>query len=73
MAIIRVPQDQDTIQSGVNIANPGDIVLVDKGSYKESVAVSTNSIRIVARVKHGVILSPTTVPRTPSNLTTYTT
>ena len=56
MAIIRVPQDQDTIQSGVNIANPGDIVLVDKGSYKESVAVSTNSIRIVARVKHGVIL-----------------
>lgn len=56
MAIIRVPQDQDTIQSGVNIANLGDIVLVDKGSYKESVAVSTNSIRIVARVKHGVIL-----------------
>ncbi|NLO21260.1 MAG: hypothetical protein GX119_04585 [Syntrophomonadaceae bacterium] len=56
MAIIRVPQDQDTIQFGVNAANPGDIVLVDKGFYKESVIVSQNSIRIVAKVQHGVIL-----------------
>lgn len=56
MAIIRVPQDQDTIQLGVNAANTGDIVLVDKGIYRESVIVSQNSIRLVARVQHGVIL-----------------
>jgi len=56
MAIIRVPQDQGSIQAGVNAANPGDIILVDNGTYKESVIVSTNSIRIVAKVKHGVIL-----------------
>jgi parallel beta-helix repeat protein len=56
MAIIRVPQDRDTIQFGVDAANPGDIVLVDKGSYKESIIVNKNSIRIIAKKKHGVIL-----------------
>jgi parallel beta-helix repeat protein len=60
MAIVRVPQDRDTIQLGVDAANPGDIVLVDKGSYKESIIVSQNSIRIVAKVKHGVILESST-------------
>ncbi|MGI6677759.1 MAG: right-handed parallel beta-helix repeat-containing protein [Dehalobacterium sp.] len=56
MPIIRVPQDRNTIQLGVNAANPGDIVLVDKGRYKESVIVNRHSIRIIAKVKHGVIL-----------------
>jgi|GEM_PF-694566 len=56
MAIIRVPQDKNTIQLGVNAANPGDIVLVDKGSYKESIIVNKNSIRIIAKVQYGVIL-----------------
>lgn len=56
MAIIRVPQDQNTIQQGVNAANPGDIVLVDNGTYNESVIVSTSSISIVARERLGVIL-----------------
>lgn len=60
MAIIRVPQDRDTIQLGVDAANPGDIVLVDKGNYKESIIVNTNSIRIVAKEKHGVILESNT-------------
>lgn len=56
MGIVRVPQDQNTIQLGVDAANPGDIVLVDRGSYKESVIVRKNSIRIVAKVRYGVIL-----------------
>ncbi|KUG04221.1 cell surface protein [hydrocarbon metagenome] len=61
MAIIRVPQDRDTVQLGVDAANPGDIVLVDNGSYKESVIVSKNSIRIVAKEKYGVILESNAV------------
>ena len=60
MAIIRVPQDYNTIQLGVNAANPGDIVLVDKGNYKESVIVNQNSIRIIAKVQYGVILESDT-------------
>ncbi len=60
MAIVRVPQDRDTIQLGVDAANPGDMVLVDKGSYKESIIVSQNSIRIVAKAKYSVILESNT-------------
>jgi len=56
MAIIRVPQDQNSIQLAVNVANPGDIILVDQGNYKESVVINKNSLRIIAKVKHGVIL-----------------
>ena len=56
MAIIRVPQDQPTIQQGVDAAIPGDIILVDSGNYKETVIVSTSSISIIASKKHGVVL-----------------
>ena len=56
MAIIRVPQDQPTIQQGVDAASSGDIVLVDCGFYKETVVVNTSSISIIAREKHGVTL-----------------
>ncbi len=40
----RVPKDYPTIQSAVDAANPGDLVLIEKGIYKEAVSVTTPSL-----------------------------
>ena len=41
-----VPQEYPTIQAAVDAASPGDLVLVDKGVYREEVTVTTPSIVI---------------------------
>ena len=35
--IIHVPADIDSIQGGINIANPGDTVLVQRNTYLENI------------------------------------
>jgi parallel beta-helix repeat protein len=37
--IIRVPQDQSTIQKGINAASTGNVVLVSEGTYKENIVL----------------------------------
>ena len=42
----RVPGSYPTIQAAVDAADPGDLVLVDRGVYREEVTVTTPSITI---------------------------
>ncbi|MFC8720698.1 right-handed parallel beta-helix repeat-containing protein [Kitasatospora sp. NPDC057198] len=38
--VVRVPEDFPTVQRAVDVANPGDLVLVGPGTYRESVRVT---------------------------------
>ncbi len=69
---IRVPSQYPTIQAGVNAANPGDVVLVEKGTYTETVDVSKSSIRIIAEKKHDVILQAVNRGQNPFTLNNVT-
>src|SRR5579871_6212444 len=52
----RVPQDYPTIQNGVDAADPGDLVLIDKGEYNEAVFVTTPSLTLRGVDRNAVIL-----------------
>ena len=42
----RVPEDYPTIQNAVDAANPGDLVLINRGVYNETVFVTTPSVTL---------------------------
>ena len=44
--IINIPADQTTIQAGVEIASPGDTLLVQPGTYLENIVVHHKNITI---------------------------
>lgn len=51
-----VPADYPTIQSAVDSADPGDLVLIERGTYHESVAVSTEDLVIRGVDRNEVVL-----------------
>ncbi len=51
-----VPADFPTIQSAVDAAGPGDLVLVDRGVYKETVNVTTPGLTIRGVDRNEVVL-----------------
>jgi hypothetical protein len=52
----RVPTDYPTIQAAVDGAEPGDLVLIDRGVYRESVDVRTPGITIRGVDRNEVII-----------------
>jgi plastocyanin len=52
----RVPEDHRTIQAAVDVARPGDLVLVGPGIYREEVRVTVPSVVIRGRDRNRVIV-----------------
>ncbi len=55
-AAIRVPQDFRTIQEAVDGAKSGDLILIDEGTYKEAVDVTTPDLTLRGVDRNKVIL-----------------
>lgn len=53
---ISVPGDHDTIQAAVDAANPGDLILIEPGTYNEAVVVETDELTIRGLDRNEVIL-----------------
>jgi plastocyanin len=53
---IRVPKDQKTIQSAVDRAAPGDLILISPGVYHEAVSVTTDDLVLRGTDRNRVIL-----------------
>ncbi len=53
---LRVPDDYATIQAAVDAAQPGDLILIAPGVYKEAVDVSTDNLTIRGLDRNDVIL-----------------
>ncbi len=56
LGALRVPQDYATIQEAVDAAVEGDLILIDEGTYYESVSVETDNIVIRGVDRNTVIL-----------------
>lgn len=52
----RVPTEYPTIQSAVDAADPGDLILIAPGTYKEQVTVTTPSLTVRGEDRNAVIL-----------------
>jgi hypothetical protein len=55
-ATISVPDDHDTIQAAVDAAEPRDLILIQPGTYEESVSVTTDELTIRGVDRNEVIL-----------------
>jgi plastocyanin len=53
---VRVPEDFPTIQSAVDAAEPGDLVLVGEGTYREQVNVTTEQLVIRGVDREAVVV-----------------
>jgi hypothetical protein len=53
---LRVPDDYDTIQAAVDVAEAGDLILVAPGVYEEAVNVETDELTIRGLDRNEVIL-----------------
>jgi hypothetical protein len=51
-----VPQDYPTIQSAVDAAAPGDLVLIDRGTYREEVTVTTPGLTVRGVDRNEVVI-----------------
>lgn len=53
---IIIPDDFDTIQQGIDNANPGDIILIKKGIYKENLIINKTGLILQGEDKYNTVL-----------------
>lgn len=53
---INVPGDHETIQEAVDAASPGDLILIEPGTYEEAVNVTTDDLTIRGLDRNEVVL-----------------
>ncbi len=53
---LRVPDDYETIQEAVDAAEPGDLILIEPGTYEEAVNVTTDDLVIRGLDRNEVVL-----------------
>ncbi len=58
MATINVPADSATIQGGINMANPGDTVLVAAGTYMEEIVINKSLTLVSSAGAASTIIDP---------------
>lgn len=51
-----VPADYPTIQSAVDAADPGDLILIDRGVYRERVSITTHGLTIRGVDRNEVVI-----------------
>ena len=51
-----VPDDQPTIQDAVNAANPGTTIIIRTGTYRESVVIRKDDLRLVGADEPGTVI-----------------
>ena len=51
-----VPDDQPTIQAAVNAANPGTTIIIRTGTYRESILILKDNIRLVGAEEPGTVI-----------------
>ncbi|MFF4339239.1 nitrous oxide reductase family maturation protein NosD [Kitasatospora sp. NPDC001540] len=54
-AVVRVPEDFPTVQRAVDVANPGDLVLVGPGTYRESVRITKPRVVLRGTDRNAVV------------------
>jgi plastocyanin len=55
-ATVRVPEDHPTIQEAVNAANPGDLVLIGPGTYREAIEISKPGLVVRGTDRNAVVI-----------------
>ena len=51
-----VPDDQPTIQDAINAANPGTTIVIRTGTYRESILIQKDDIRLVGAEEPGTVI-----------------
>jgi pectin methylesterase-like acyl-CoA thioesterase len=63
--VINVPDDQPTIQAGIDAAVSGDTILIAPGTYQENVVIDGSAVTVIGDTVSGGVVIQSAVSSTP--------